>query len=158
MHRGQGIGYRLPNTDARMTTTFPGYRSPKDWRTEYPVQTEASLDTLRNQLYSLSVQARQIATDAQRVQELALANQGALGRNQALRVGNSINLETINTLQTMLQTMQSLSNAYAVVETRKINQEAQAQAVQNAWMKNGNKPVPTSYGAGGWKDTLPDFQ
>jgi P-type conjugative transfer protein TrbJ len=104
--------------------------------------TTTSLDTLRSVLGTLGIHGDSIAWDAARIASLAIANSSAVGRMAAIQAGNSIALEGIGRMQRLEAIAMAQSNAYAVIEANKINEQAQRDAFTRQWLINGESIVP----------------
>lgn len=142
LQQGQALGYTIKNIDQRFTATFPGYQPVKNWHQSYGMWTTTSLDTLRSVLGTLGIHGDAIAWDAARIASLALTNSSAVGRMAAIQAGNSIALEGIGRMQRLEQIAMAQSNAYAVIEANKINEQAQRDAFTRQWLLHGEGAVP----------------
>jgi P-type conjugative transfer protein TrbJ len=72
---------------------------------------------------------------------LEAKNQGAVGRLQAIQVGNEIALQQVQQLQMLRQLMVGMINAQNVVAANQVSQSAQTQAQQQQWL-GGRSTVP----------------
>jgi P-type conjugative transfer protein TrbJ len=138
----QAIAYTLANLDALFRQRYPGYRPITDWSREYDVWTRTTLDTLRGTLSSVRLHAEDFATEQSRIRTLQSMSDSAVGRMQALQLGNMMAGEQVQQLVKLRQLVMAQINAQNVYMANQTNREAQRAATQSEWIRNGNVDAP----------------
>lgn len=139
----EGLSYTLSDLSSEFQQMFPGYvASPSGNVAPQAAQSfTATLNTLNGTLQAAAAQAQDFQAEQATLSTLEAKNQGAVGRMQAIEVGNEIALQQVQQLQMLRQLMVAMINAQNVVAANQVNQTAQAQAQQQQWL-SGGAPVP----------------
>jgi P-type conjugative transfer protein TrbJ len=146
--RAHGLGYAVDGIDGIFRARFPGYTPYVSWHDDYEKWTASAMDTLANTLANLHAQSEAFAGEVETAARLKLASDHARGRMEAIQSGNALTAELLNQTIKMKQIAMAQSNAYAVAEGRKINEDAQTKAWVREWLlRGGEHPMP-AYGSG----------
>lgn len=143
----QGLSYTLANLPAEFSQIFPSYSAPAGTPPATAQQSgqgiNNTLATLSGTLLSLQGQAQDFTAENSALAALSAANSGAVGRLQAIQIGNQIALAQVQQAQMLRQTMLTLTNALAVTQANQASQQAQGLAAAQALTAGGgNVPPP----------------
>jgi len=140
----QALAYQMANIDGEFRRRFPGYRPVTDWGREYELWTRTTMDTLRGTLNAARLHADSFATEQGRIQALQAMSDSAAGRMQALQVGNMMAAEQLQQLVQLRQLVLAQMNAQNVYMANQTNREAQQDATESQWIRNGVNHLPNS--------------
>ncbi len=142
----QAIAYQMAGIDAEFRRRFPGYRPVTDWAKEYELWTRTTMDTLRGTLTSARLHADNFATEQGRIEVLQRMSDSAEGRMQALQVGNMMAAEQLQQLVQLRQIILAQMNAQNVYMANQVNRDAQQDATESQWIRNGVNHLPSPTG------------
>ncbi len=140
----QALAYQAADIDSLFRQRFPGYRPVTDWAQEYELWTQTTLDTLRGTLNAAGVHAANFATEQARIQALQAMSDSAAGRMQALQVGTMMAAEQLQQLVQLRQVILAQMNAQNVYMANQTNKDAQQDATESQWIRNGVNHLPSS--------------
>ncbi|HTP29476.1 MAG TPA: P-type conjugative transfer protein TrbJ [Anaeromyxobacteraceae bacterium] len=140
----QAIAYQMADIDGAFRRRFPGYRPVADWGREYALWTQTTMDTLRGTLNTAGLHAENFATEQARFQTLETMSDSAAGRMQALQVGNMMAGEQLQQLVKLRQVILAQMNAQNVYMANQTNREAQQDATESQWIRNGVNHLPST--------------
>jgi len=144
----QGLSYTLSNLSSEFKRIFPGYVASQSGNVA-PQAAQgftSTLNTLNGTLQAAAAQAQDFQAEQATLTALEAKNQGAVGRMQAIQVGNEIALQQVQQLQMLRQLMVAMINAQNVVAANQVSQAAQAQAQQQQWLSGGPfVPYPSTW-------------
>lgn len=142
----EGLSYTLSDLSSEFQQMFPGYvASPSGNVAPQAAQGfTTTLNTLNGTLQAAAAQAQDFQAEQGTLTALEAKNQGAVGRLQAIQVGNEIALQQVQQLQMLRQLMVAMINAQNVVAANQVSQTAQTQAQQQQWLSGGpTVPYPS---------------
>ena len=140
----QALAYQMAGIDGEFRRRFPGYRPVTDWGREYELWTQTTMDTLRGTLNAARLHADNFATEQGRIQAFQAMSDSAVGRMQALQVGNMMAAEQLQQLVQLRQLILAQMNAQNVYMANQTNREAQQDATESQWIRNGVNHLPNS--------------
>ncbi len=144
----QGLSYTLSNLNSEFQRMFPGYVASQSGNVA-PQAAQgftSTLNTLNGTLQAAAAQAQDFQAEQATLTALEAKNQGAVGRMQAIQVGNEIALQQVQQLQMLRQLMVAMINAQNVVAANQVSQAAQTQAQQQQWLSGGPLvPYPSTW-------------
>ena len=88
VNTGQALSYTLSNMDGTFRLRFPGYSPSTNYGQSYQTCSQTSLDSTLGALKAAGVQNSQFDSDSALLQSLKSQSQSAVGRMQAIEVGN----------------------------------------------------------------------
>ncbi len=140
-----GLAYTLSDLSQEFQQLFPGYQVMPSGNVA-SLQAHGfttTLNTLNGILQTAGAQAANFQVEQATLAALEAQNQGAVGRLQAIQVGNEIALQQVQQLQMLRQLVVAMINAQNVVAANQVSQQAQVQAQQQQWLTGGTT-VPFS--------------
>src|ERR1700747_3769986 len=90
VNTGQALSYTMSNMDGAFKVRFPGYSSTTNYGQSYQQWSQTSLDSTLGALKAAGLQNSQFDSDAALLKTLQNQSTSAVGRMQALEVGNQI--------------------------------------------------------------------
>jgi len=87
---GQSLSYTMSNLDGNFRLRFPGYASTTNYGQSYQSWSQTSLDSIRGALNAAGLQNSQFNSEQALLQTLQGQSMTAVGRMQAIEVGNQI--------------------------------------------------------------------
>lgn len=128
LKRGQGLGYSMGNIDQVFKESFTGYRPTEDWQSEYKAWSEITLDTFKNTLNSLNLQAKDIASDDALIKKLEGLSNSAEGRDQLLQTSNMLASEMNKQMIKLRKLIMAQVNSENVYRAKLENEKAHTEA------------------------------
>jgi type IV secretion system protein TrbJ len=109
----EGLSYTLSDLSSEFQQMFPGYvASPSGNVAPQSAQSfTTTLNTLNGTLQAAAAQTQDFQAEQATLAALEAKNQGAVGRMQAIQVGNEIALQQVQQLQMLRQLMVAMINA-----------------------------------------------
>jgi len=104
---GQSLSYTMSNLDGSFRLRFPGYSSSTNYGQSYQTWSQTSLDSTRGALNAAGLQNSQFNSDEALLKTLQSQSQSAVGRMQAIEVGNQIAENQSEQLMKLRQLMRS---------------------------------------------------
>jgi len=114
LRRGQAITYALGNVSGRFRGSFAGFDPADNYAGLYQRWSRELLDTLEVTLEASGVNARDADSVDEALTTLGLRNRRALGRMQALQVGNALSSRQIEELAKLRQLLAASISAQNV--------------------------------------------
>ena len=112
---GQSLSYTMSNLDSSFRLRFPGYSSSTNYGQSYQTWSQTSLDSTLGALNAAGLQNSQFNSDEALLQTLQGQSESAVGRMQAIEVGNQIaenqSEQLIKLRQLMMADMQSKASS-----------------------------------------------
>lgn len=139
LKRGQGLSYSMGNIDQVFQDSFTGYSPTEDWQTEYKVWSETTLDTFKNTLNSLNLQAKDIFSDDALIKKLEGLSNNAQGRDQILQTSNMLASEMNKQMIKLRELMIAQINSENVYRAKLENENAKTQANMAEFFGKKNK-------------------
>ncbi len=143
-----GLSYSLGNLQAQFQQQFPGYAVPQNPDQQEAQNIATTLNTLNGTLADAQGQAQNFANEQAQFAELEGMNRTAVGRLQAIQVGNEIALQQAQQIQMLRQLVVAMINAQNVAAANRVNAQAAEDASVQRWLSAG-PTVPFS-------PTMPD--
>ena len=128
VNTGQSLSYTMGNLDGAFRLRFPGYSSSINYGQSYQTWSQTSLDSTRGALNTAGLQNSQFNSDAALLQTLQGQSQSAVGRMQALEVGNQIAENQAEQLMKLRQLMMADMQSKASYQGALVQAEATKQA------------------------------
>lgn len=128
LKRGQGLSYSMGNIDQVFKDSFTGYSPTEDWQTEYKAWSEITLDTFKNTLNSLNLQAKDIASDDALIKNLEGLSNSAEGRDQLLQTSNMLASEMNKQMIKLRKLIMAQVNSENVYRAKLENEKAHSEA------------------------------
>jgi len=127
---GQALAYSMANIDGQFRSTFPGYASfsPNQWYRNYQTWSNRSLDTTLGTLKAAGLQASQMTSEGEVLDQLRVMAESADGRLLALQVSNQIAHEQVDQLMKLRQLMLADLQSKQAYQALMIQQDATKQA------------------------------
>ena len=141
---GQALAYSMANIDGQFRSTFPGYASfsPNQWYRNYQTWSNRSLDTTLGTLKAAGLQASQMTSEGEVLDQLRVMAESADGRLLALQVSNQIAHEQVDQLMKLRQLMLADLQSKQAYQALMIQQDATKQAAAERFFtftgKNGD--------------------
>ncbi|AXC16439.1 Conjugative transfer protein TrbJ (plasmid) [Acidisarcina polymorpha] len=130
---GQSLAYTLTNMDAQFKVRFPGYAPSTNYGQSYQQWSQTSLDSILGALKAAGLQNTQFDSEAATLNSLQAQSQSAVGRMQALEVGNEIADNEAQQLLKLRQLMMADIQSKAAFQSAMIQQQATDQANSDAF-------------------------
>jgi P-type conjugative transfer protein TrbJ len=143
--KGNAVAYTMDDLDGSFRQAYPGYQPPSDWNTDYRTWTEQGLDTIRGVLNGIGIQHGEMASEQDRLRAIQSLSDGAVGRMQALQVGNMLASEQATQMAKLRQLIMMQTNAQSVYYAHQINTDAAREARVQQWLQAPRPEVP-AYG------------
>ena len=125
---GQSLSYTMSNLDGTFQLRFPGYSSSTNYGQSYQTWSQTSLDSTLGALNAAGLQNSQFNSDAALLQTLQGQSQSAVGRMQAIEVGNQIAENQAEQLMKLRQLMMADMQSKASYQGALVQAEATKQA------------------------------
>lgn len=125
---GQSLSYTMSNLDGAFRLRFPGYSSSTNYGQSYQTWSQASLDSTRGALDAAGLQSSQFNSDEAVLQTLRGQSESAVGRMQAIEVGNQIAENQSEQLMKLRQLMMADMQSKASYQGSLVQAEATKQA------------------------------
>jgi len=125
---GQSLSYTMSNLDGSFRLRFPGYSSSTNYGQSYQTWSQTSLDSTRGALNAAGLQNSQFNSDEALLKTLQGQSQSAVGRMQAIEVGNQIAENQAEQLMKLRQLMMADMQSKASYQGSLVQAEATKQA------------------------------
>ena len=125
---GQSLSYTMSNLDGNFRLRFPGYSSSTNYGQSYQTWSQTSLDSIRGALNAAGLQNSQFNSDQALLQTLQGQSQSAVGRMQAIEVGNQIAENQAEQLMKLRQLMMADMQSKASYQGALVQADATKQA------------------------------
>jgi len=125
---GQSLSYTMSNLDGSFRLRFPGYSSSTNYGQSYQTWSQTSLDSTRGALNAAGLQNSQFNSDEALLKTLQGQSQSAIGRMQAIEVGNQIAENQAEQLMKLRQLMMADMQSKASYQGSLVQAEATKQA------------------------------
>lgn len=125
---GQSLSYTMSNLDGAFRLRFPGYSSSTNYGQSYQTWSQTSLDSTRGALDAAGLQSSQFNSDEAVLQTLQGQSESAVGRMQAIEVGNQIAENQSEQLMKLRQLMMADMQSKASYQGSLVQAEATKQA------------------------------
>jgi len=125
---GQSLSYTMSNLDVSFRLRFPGYSSSTNYGQSYQTWSQTSLDSTRGALNAAGLQNSQFNSDEALLKTLQSQSQSAVGRMQAIEVGNQIAENQSEQLMKLRQLMMADIQSKAAYQGALVQAEATKQA------------------------------
>jgi P-type conjugative transfer protein TrbJ len=128
VNTGQALSYTMSNLDGTFRVRFPGYTSSTNYGQSYQSWSQTSLDSTLGALKAAGLQNSQFDSDAALLKTLQDQSQSAMGRMQAIEVGNQIAENQAEQLMKLRQLMMADMQSKASYQGALVQAEATKQA------------------------------
>jgi type IV secretion system protein TrbJ len=128
VNTGQALSYTMSNMDGAFRLRFPGYVPSTNYGQSYQQWSQTSLDSTLGALNAAGLQNSQFNSDTALLQTLQQQSTSAIGRMQALEVGNQIAENQSEQLMKLRQLMMADIQSKAAYQSAIIQAEATKQA------------------------------
>ena len=128
VNTGQSLSYTLANMDGTFRLRFPGYSTSTNYGQSYQTWSQTSLDSTLGALKAAGVQNDQFDSDEALLQSLQGQSQSAVGRMQAIEVGNQIAENQAEQLMKLRQLMMADLQSKAAYQSTMVQAQATKQA------------------------------
>ncbi len=128
VNTGQALSYTLSNMDGTFRLRFPGYSPSTNYGQSYQTWSQTSLDSTLGALKAAGVQNSQFDSDSALLQSLKSQSQSAVGRMQAIEVGNQIAENQAEQLMKLRQLMMADMQSKAAYQSAMVQANATKQA------------------------------
>jgi len=125
---GQSLSYTMSNLDSSFRLRFPGYSSSTNYGQSYQTWSQTSLDSTLGALNAAGLQNSQFNSDEALLQTLQGQSESAVGRMQAIEVGNQIAENQSEQLMKLRQLMMADMQSKASYQGALVQAEATRQA------------------------------
>jgi P-type conjugative transfer protein TrbJ len=125
---GQSLSYTMSNLDSSFRLRFPGYSSSTNYGQSYQTWSQTSLDSTLGALNAAGLQNSQFNNDEALLQTLQGQSESAVGRMQAIEVGNQIAENQSEQLMKLRQLMMADMQSKASYQGALVQAEATKQA------------------------------
>jgi len=125
---GQSLSYTMSNLDSSFELRFPGYSPSTNYGQSYQTWSQTSLDSTLGALNAAGLQNSQFNSDEALLQTLQGQSESAVGRMQALEVGNQIAENQAEQLMKLRQLMMADMQSKASYQGALVQAEATKQA------------------------------
>jgi P-type conjugative transfer protein TrbJ len=125
---GQSLSYTMSNLDSSFQLRFPGYSPSTNYGQSYQTWSQTSLDSTLGALNAAGLQNSQFNSDEALLQTLQGQSQSAVGRMQAIEVGNQIAENQAEQLMKLRQLMMADMQSKASYQGALVQAEATKQA------------------------------
>jgi P-type conjugative transfer protein TrbJ len=125
---GQSLSYTMSNLDGTFRLRFPGYSSSTNYGQSYQTWSQTSLDSTLGALNAAGLQNSQFNSDEALLQTLQGQSESAVGRMQAIEVGNQIAENQAEQLMKLRQLMMADMQSKASYQGALVQAEATKQA------------------------------
>ena len=128
VNTGQALSYTLSNMDGTFRLRFPGYSTSTNYGQSYQTWSQTSLDSTLGALKAAGLQNSQFDSDSALLQSLKSQSQSAVGRMQAIEVGNQIAENQAEQLMKLRQLMMADMQSKAAYQSAMVQANATKQA------------------------------
>ncbi len=128
VNTGQSLSYTMGNLDGAFRLRFPGYSSSINYGQSYQTWSQTSLDSTRGALNTAGLQNSQFNSDEALLETLKGQSESAVGRMQAIEVGNQIAENQSEQLMKLRQLMMADMQSKASYQGALVQAEATKQA------------------------------
>ena len=128
VNTGQALSYTLSNMDGTFRLRFPGYSPSTNYGQSYQTWSQTSLDSTLGALKAAGLQNSQFDSDEALLQSLQGQSQTAVGRMQAIEVGNQIAENQAEQLMKLRQLMMADMQSKAAYQSATVQADATKQA------------------------------
>ena len=128
VNTGQALSYTLSNMDGTFRLRFPGYSPSTNYGQSYQTWSQTSLDSTLGALKAAGLQNSQFDSDEALLQSLQSQSQTAVGRMQAIEVGNQIAENQAEQLMKLRQLMMADMQSKAAYQSATVQADATKQA------------------------------
>ena len=128
VNTGQALSYTLSNMDGTFRLRFPGYSTSTNYGRSYQNWSQTSLDSTLGALKAAGVQNSQFDSDSALLQSLKSQSQSAVGRMQAIEVGNQIAENQAEQLMKLRQLMMADMQSKSAYQSAMVQADATKQA------------------------------
>ena len=128
VNTGQALSYTLSNMDGTFRLRFPGYSPSTNYGQSYQTWSQTSLDSTLGALKAAGVQNSQFDSDSALLQSLKSQSQSAVGRMQAIEVGNQIAENQAEQLMKLRQLMMADMQSKSAYQSAMVQADATKQA------------------------------
>lgn len=119
---GQSISYADQNLSSEFTRMYPGYSVPRNYQQAYQQWGQNALGGIQGALLAAGLQSGQYADEEGIVANLQSLSDGAVGRMEAIQVGNMIGVQMVQQLQKLRQLhMAQLQGEFSYLATQQQN-------------------------------------
>jgi P-type conjugative transfer protein TrbJ len=128
VNTGQSLAYTLSNMDGTFRLRFPGYASTANYGQQYSQWGQTSLDSTLGALKAAGLQNDQFNSDAALLKTLQGQSTTAVGRMQAIEVGNQIAENQAEQLMKLRQLMMADMQSKAAFQSAQVQKDLTTQA------------------------------
>ena len=125
---GQSLSYTMSNLDGNFRLRFPGYASTTNYGQSYQSWSQTSLDSIRGALNAAGLQNSQFNSEQALLQTLQGQSMTAVGRMQAIEVGNQIAENQAEQLMKLRELMMADMQSKAAYQGALVQAESTKQA------------------------------
>jgi len=133
VNTGEALSYTMSNMDGAFRLRFPGYSTSTNYGQSYQTWSQTSLDSTLGALNAAGLQNSQFDSDTALLQTLQQQSTSAVGRMQALEVGNQIAENQSEQLMKLRQLMMADMQSKASYQGSLVQAEATRQANSDAF-------------------------
>ncbi len=133
VNTGQALSYTMSNMDGAFRVRFPGYSTSTNYGQAYQSWSQTSLDSTLGALQAAGLQNSQFDSDTALLQTLKQQSSSAVGRMQALEVGNQIAENMSEQLMKLRQLMMADIQSKASYQGSLVQAQATKQANSDAF-------------------------
>jgi P-type conjugative transfer protein TrbJ len=133
VNTGQALSYTMSNMDGTFRLRFPGYSTSTNYGQAYQGWSQTSLDSTLGALNAAGLQNSQFDSDAALLQTLQQQSSSAVGRMQAIEVGNQIAENQAEQLMKLRQLMMADLQSKASYQGSLVQADATKQANSDAF-------------------------
>ncbi len=133
VNTGQALSYTMSNMDGAFRLRFPGYSTNANYGQSYQTWSQTSLDSTRGALDAAGLQNSQFNSDTALLQTLQQQSSSAVGRMQAIEVGNQIAENQAEQLMKLRQLMMADMQSKASYQGSLVQSDATKQANSDAF-------------------------
>lgn len=128
VNTGQSLSYTLSNMDGTFRLRFPGYTTTTNYGEQYSQWGQTSLDSTLGALQAAGLQNSQFESDEALLKTLQSQSTSAVGRMQALEVGNQIAENQAEQLMKLRQLMMADMQSKAAFQSAQTQKDLTTQA------------------------------
>ena len=133
---GFSLAYSLQNLDQTFKLRFVGYAPSTNYSQQYQTWSQTTLDTINGTLRSIGLQGNQLNSEQAVLNGLRQQSQTALGRMQAIEVGNQIGEQEVEQLMKLRAMMLADMQSKAAYQATQIQTQSTTQANSDAFFQN----------------------
>lgn len=133
VNTGQALSYTMSNMDGAFRLRFPGYSTSTNYGQSYQGWSQTSLDSTLGALDAAGLQNSQFDSDTALLHTLQQQSTSAVGRMQALEVGNQIAENQAEQLMKLRQLMMADMQSKAAYQSALVQGQATKQANSDAF-------------------------